>query len=378
MKRSIWIIFALYGASLAGGAEPYLEKTDLFRAETEGYKTYRIPGIVVAADGSVLAYCEARKTGIGDWEDIDVYLRRSTDGGKTWSPRKLLCDAEKNTVNNPAAIVDRSGRIHFLYCINYARCYYMVSDDHGRTFSAPREITGTFEKFRPDYDWNVIATGPGHGIQLKNGRLLTPVWISSGGKRHRPSAVSTIYSDDRGETWHRGQIVCNHPKPLVNPSETLAVQLSDGRVLLNIRNENRKYRRAVSTSRDGATKWSEIRFDEALFEPVCMAALIGLPQPFAANDSTFVFVNPDSQRNKQDFGWRRSRENLTARISSDDCRTWSDSRVVDPGISGYSDLAVGQDGAIYCVYERGGDRGHAWKCVTLARFNREWVVGRGD
>ena len=373
MKQSLCLTIVLLGVSLASGAEPYLEKTDLFQAETDGYKAYRIPGIVVATDGSVLAYCEARKTGLGDWEDIDVYLRRSTNGGKTWSPRKLLHDGGNNTVNNPVAIVDRSGRIHFLYCIDYARCYYTHSDDHGQTFAAPREITDTFGNFRRDYDWNVIATGPGHGIQLSNGRLLVPVWISSGGRRHRPSAVSTIYSDDQGRTWRRGQIVCNHPKPLVNPSETLAVQLSDGSVLLNIRNENRKYRRAVSTSRDGATNWSEIRFDETLFEPVCMAGLIHLPRPFAANDATFVFVNPDSHGNKQDFGWRRSRENLTVRVSDDDCKTWSESRVIDPGISGYSDLAVGQDGAIYCLYERGGDRGHAWRYVTLARFNREWV-----
>jgi sialidase-1 len=373
MKRSIWVIVAFCGIATASGAEPYLVKMDLFQAETEGYKTYRIPGIVVATDDSILAYCEARKTGTGDWEDIDVYLRRSTDGGKTWSPRQLICDSKNNTVNNPVAIVDRSGRIHFMYCIDYARCYYTHSDDHGQTFAASREITDTFEEFRRDYDWNVIATGPGHGIQLNNGRLLVPVWLSTGGKRHRPSAVSTIYSDDHGRTWQRGQIVCNHPTPLVNPSETLAVELSDGKVLLNIRNENRKYRRAVSTSADGASDWSKIRFDETLFEPVCMAALIRLPRPFAANEGTFVFVNPDSQQNKKEFGWRRARENLTVRISADDCRTWSESRVLDPGTSGYSDVAVGRDGTIYCLYERGGDRGFALKYLTLARFNREWI-----
>ncbi len=373
MKRNLWILVAVCGVVPAGGAEPCLEKADLFQAEADGYKTYRIPGIVVATDGSVLAYCEARKAGLGDWEDIDVFLRRSTDGGKTFSPRMLIHDAGGDTVNNPAAIVDRSGRVHFLYCINYARCYYTYSEDRGKTFAAPREITPTFEQFRRDYDWNVIATGPGHGIQLKNGRLLMPVWISTGGKRHRPSAVSTIYSDDRGRSWHRGQIVCNHPEPLVNPSETLAVQLSDGKVLLNIRNENRSYRRALSTSRDGATGWSEVRFDKTLFEPVCMAALIQLPRPFAANDGTFLFVNPNSRENEQDYGWRRSRENLTVRISRDDCRTWPVSRVIDAGISGYSDLAVGPDGTIYCLYERGGERGHAWKYLTLARFNRQWV-----
>ena len=160
----------------------------------------------------------------------------------------------------------------------------------------------------------------------------------------------------------------------MNPSETLAVQLSDGNVLLNIRNENRTYRRAISTSHDGAADWSEIRFDETLFEPVCMAALIHLPRPFAANDSTFLFVNPDSQQNKQGFIWRRARENLTVRISNDDCKTWSKSRVIDPGTSGYSDLAIGQDGTIYCLYERGGDRGFARDYLTLARFNREWVL----
>ena len=72
-------------------------------------------------------------------------------------------------------------------------------------------------------------------------------------------------------------------------------------------------------------------------------------------------------------GWRRARENLTVRISTDDCQTWPKSRVIDPGTSGYSDLAVGQDGTIYCLYERGGDQGFALEYLTLARFNREWV-----
>src|SRR5262249_55878815 len=133
-------------------AEPVLEKTNLFEAGKDGYALYRIPGIVVTAKGTLLAYCEARKGDRGDWGTIDIMLRRSNDGGKTWGARRKLVEpgdkVPKNpaavkqklgepgevTVNNPVAIVDRkSGVVHFLYCIEYARCYYMRSDDDGQT-----------------------------------------------------------------------------------------------------------------------------------------------------------------------------------------------------------------------------------------------------
>src|SRR4051812_17246360 len=177
--------FALGLASLAGAAAaaedgpgPVPEKTDLWVGNTGGYAHYRIPGIVVTARGSLLAYCEARKDIRGDWGTIDVLLRRSSDGGKTWdAPRKIvtppkgvgknpvalrqkLADPDEVTVNNPVAIVDRrGGAIHFLYCVEYARCYHMRSDDDGLTFSAPVDITPSFEAFRSEYDWKVLATG---------------------------------------------------------------------------------------------------------------------------------------------------------------------------------------------------------------------------
>ncbi len=357
-------------------ADPLLDKTDLLTAGQSGYETFRIPGVVVTGKGSVLAYCEARRGSKSDWADIEILLTRSTNGGNTWSPPQRIADSGKDTVNNAVAIVDRdNGRVHFLYCINYHRCYYMFSDDDGVTFSSPNDITAAFEPLRKDYAWNVLATGPGHGIQLRNGRLLVPIWMSTELQHHRPSAVSVIYSDDHGQTWHSGDLVCEHPEPLINPSETIAVQLSDDRVLLNIRSENRNYRRALSSSDDGATGWSPITFDEALFEPICMAGIVHLPPPFADNESTFVFSNPDSHHNPAFHGKNkfRHRENVTVRMSSDDCKTWPASRVLEPGVSGYSDLAVGHDGTIYCLYERGGDDGFAHKHLTIARFNRDWI-----
>lgn len=361
--------------------EPPLDKTDLFAAGQGGYETFRVPGIVVTTKGTVLAYCEARRNSRSDWADIEVLLCRSTNGGKTWSPPQRIADSSKDTVNNPVAIVDRdTGRIHYLYCINYARCFYMYSDDDGATFSKPTEITSAFEPLREKYDWNVLATGPGHGIQLRNGRLLVPVWLSTATRFHRPSAVSTIYSDDHGATWHAGDIVCEHPEPLFNPSETVAIELSDGRVLLNIRSENRTYRRAMSISSDGATGWSPIQFDEDLYEPICMASLTHLPRPFADNDQTFVFANPYSEPNPKLHGKHnfRYRENVTVRLSYDDCNSWPVARVLEKGTSGYTDLAVGPDGTIYCIYERGGEKGMAFDFLTLARFDRAWIEGNSE
>jgi sialidase-1 len=391
-------------------AEPRLEKTDLFEAGKGGHKLYRIPGIVVTAKGSVLAYCEARKyTGL-DWDDIEILMRRSTDGGKTWSgpsglPRpqgKLernpaaLANPElakraplvkdRIAFNNPVAIVDHKGPVHFLYCVDYFRCFYLRSDDDGKTFSKPVEITGAFEPFRKEYDWKVLATGPAHGIQLKNGRLVVPVWLSkaTGNNAHHPNVMATIYSDDNGKTWQRGDIVSKEKGPHVDMNETAIAQLSDGRVLLNIRNNGAKNRRAVAFSPDGATHWTEPVFDEHLKEPICMASLCRLSEKGKQGRDRLLFANPD---NLLRFGKAikpgsmADRKNLTVKLSYDEGKTWPVSRVLEPGLSGYSDLAVGPDGTIYCFYERGSTDGKdifATNYLTVARFNLEWLTQGKD
>ena len=111
-------------------------KADLFQSGKDGYTCYRIPAMVVTKRGVVLVFCAARKGGGGDWDPINIAMRRSTDNGRTWEPRRILLDQGPATVDNPTPIVDRqSGAVHFLYQVNYARCYYMRSDDDGQTFS---------------------------------------------------------------------------------------------------------------------------------------------------------------------------------------------------------------------------------------------------
>jgi sialidase-1 len=384
-----------------------LEKSDLFTAQQEGYALYRIPGMVVTTKGTVLAYCEARRTGKSDWDTIDILLRRSTDGGKSWEPRRKIADVPgpktKNpvalaqklanpddvTYNNAVAFADRNGAVHFLFCLEYARCFYLRSDDDGESFSKPVEITATFEKFRPDYDWKVIATGPGHGIQLKPGRLVVPVWMSTGtgGHAHRPSVTSVVFSDDHGQTWQRGDIAVPNTDEWVFPNETVAVELADGRVMLNVRSESKVHRRIVTYSGDGTTGWSRPQFDSALLEPICMASMVRFSAQPSAPKNRVLFANPHNLERadgKAKEGGSRDRKNLSIKLSYDEAKTWGVSKTLEAGYSAYSDLAVLPDGTILCLYERGREadakskKPTSYAFLTLARFNLEWLTDGTD
>lgn len=376
-------ILALFATTAT--AESLLEKADVFPAGMNGIARFRIPGIVVTQKGTVLAYSEARRNNSSDWGEIEVHLRRSTDGGKTWgagkhiahhgtrqegNPHKKKDGGEKEqTVNNPVAIVDRdTGAIEFLYCINYARCYAMRSTDDGLTWSPPVDVTAAFEPFRKHYDWKVIATGPGHGIQLKSGRLVVPIWLAYGKEGdHSPSAAATIYSDDHGKTWIAGDLAVPNEGELGNPNETMLAELSDGRVMLVTRSVSKPNRKIITLSPDGATGWSKPAFHDQLWEPICMASITAHP----AQPGTLIYSNPHTLKldaeGKETPAGRGKRENLSIKLSRDDGKTWPVSKTLDAGPSAYSDLAVLPDGTVLCLWETKND-------IQCARFNLDWIT----
>ena len=358
---------------------PLFESTVVFEPKEGLYSSTRIPALVVTKKGSLLAFCVGRINSASDWADMDLLMRRSTDGGKTWGEYTVVAPRQDGKpTDNPTPIVDDKGTVHLLYQRDYARAYYTSSDDDGQTWSPAKDITATFEAFKPEYPWKVLAPGPGHGIQLKNGRLLAPVWLADSDKltphrSHRPSAIATVYSDDLGKTWKRGALVANNSPEFKNPSETMALQLEDGRVMLNIRNETAVRRRGVAYSPDGISNWTKVTFDEALFEPIVMGSIIRISGKDQGEKSRLLFVNPDSRHIE-----KHPRKNLTAKLSYDEGRTWPVQKVINPGVSGYSDLALGPDGTIYCLYEtHSGAKGAQYRLV-LQRFNLEWLTGGKD
>jgi len=382
LSRTAVLFALLFAPVTALPASP--KKTEVFPPGFNGVARYRIPGIVVTTKGTVLAYCEARRNDSKDWGEIEVHLRRSTDGGKTWqpsqhiahkvgriegNPRKATGGEREQTVNNPVAIVDRkTGAIEFLYCVNYARCFSMRSTDDGLTWSAPVEITASFEPFRKKYDWKVIATGPGHGIQLENGRLVVPIWLAYGETGdHAPSASGTIYSDDHGKTWKAGDIAVPNEGEFNNPNETMLTSLSDGRVMLVTRNVSKPNRKLITTSPNGATNWSRPKFHDQLWEPICMASIIAHP----SQPGTLIFSNPHTrsldESGKEKPAGRGKRRNLSIKLSRDDGKTWPINKTLNGGKSAYSDLAVLPDGTVLCLYER-------IDSITCARFDLDWIT----
>jgi len=358
--------------------KPFFEKTDVFKARTYGFYTYRIPTLVYTQNGTLLAFAEARVGNTSDWAGMSLVMSRSLDNGKTWEQMKKLASSEKKPVHNPTAIIPHdSNKIHFLYCYNYNQAFYMESEDDGQTFSEPVDITHVFEEFKSDFKYKVLATGPGKGIQLDNGRFIVPVWLASK-YSHYPCVASVIYSDDNGNNWHRSEVILGS---LVNAEEPIAVQLADGSVLLNIRNTAEKSRRAISISKDGASNWSEPMFDNALLESVCFASIIRLTSEKREDKNRILFVNPDSIEGEPNpVTNMRPRQNLTVKLSYDECKTWPVSKSIEPGLSGYADLAVGKDYTIYCLYERDCPIEKDWDttAITLAKFNLEWLTDNND
>ena len=324
----------------------------LFKPGDNGYKCFRIPAIVRTNSGVLLAFAEARKNHCGDADDIDLVVRRSMDGGKSWSSMILIWDDGGNTCGNPAPVVDaRTGRVLLLSTWNLGadhepriinltskdtrRIFVMHSDDDGLNWSKARDITSDVKQ----KDWTWYATGPCNGIQIRKGpqagRLVIPCdHIEAGSKKYFSHA---IYSDDGGNNWKLGG---STPTDQVN--ECSVAELSKGKLLLNMRNYNQIRFRRTSLSDDGGLTWSALQQDSALPEPVCQASLIRLWD--ARGKQVLSFSNPASQK---------GRTNMTVRWSYDGGLSWPVSKVVHSGPSAYSNLVELSGKKIGLLYEGG-------------------------
>lgn len=345
----------------AGAGAP--EEVVVFTAGKDGYESFRIPAVVAGAKGTLLALAEGRKDGTSDDGNVDTVLRRSTDGGRTWGPLQLVADAGADFVGNPCPVLDRTtGRVWLPLARKPGRntaaqsktgggagpmeVLMLHSDDDGVTWSQPENVT---KAVKPD-GWTWYVVGPGCGIQLADGRLVLPRDHRKAGSTDSFSHV--IFSDDHGKTWRVGGTAA------AKTNECQVAERADGALVLNMRSQHGKNRRAVAVSTDRGATWGETAFDDALIDPTCQGSLIRAEAP-AGGVPLFLFSNPAGTK----------RENLTVRLSRDGGRTWPAARVLHPGAAAYSSLVALPGGAAGCLYEK--DR---YATIAFSRFGLAWLA----
>ena len=344
-----------------------------FVSGSEGYHTFRIPAILVTVKGTILAFCEGRGKSSSDTGDINLLLKRSLDNGKTWQPRQTIWDDGANVCGNPCVVMDletktiwllmtwnlgsdRDSQIIQRQSKDTRRVFVTFSSDDGKSWAKPKEITQSVKK--PNWTW--YATGPGVGIQLEKGpdkgRLIIPCdHIEAESKKYYSHI---IYSDDHGKNWKLGG---STPTDQVN--ECQAVELTDGQIMLNMRNYDRsKKNRAISTSKDGGLTWSAVRHDKVLIEPICQASFMRYTRGGSGGKNRVLFANCASEK---------SRVKMTVRLSYDEGRTWPIDRMIYEGPSAYSCLTDLSNGQIGCFYECGEKS--PYEKIAFARFSLEWL-----
>ncbi|MFF0692508.1 exo-alpha-sialidase [Streptomyces tendae] len=369
-----------------GDRAPGFEEQVLFDAARDpgGYACFRIPAIVRSTDGTLLAFAEGRVLDCGDAGDIDVVLKRSTDGGRTWGPLQVVNDGGGDTHGNPAPVVDRAtGRVLLLETYNAGRTdgancavpcartpHLQHSDDDGRTWSAPRDLGP--EILPPD--WNSwYATGPVHGVQLTGGahpgRLVVGVNAETwDGTRVSANHAALVVSDDGGEHWRTGATdtwpVAADGTFRQKPSELTLTERADGALLVSGREENGTDlgHRTQALSRDGGDTFAApFRALPDLYAPQVQGAVLRL------GDRTLLSVPADPDR----------RRTMTVRSSWDGGASWDSvdrGTVVTRDWSGYSDLVSVDDAAVGLLYE--GGAADARDEIRFARFTEDWLAPR--
>ncbi len=330
--------------------------------QTKGMpQNYRIPSLVVSNKKTLLAFAQAKLDGFGDTVDTRLVVRRSEDNGKTWGKEIKIFNLDDETTSSAGScpVVDRStGRIWSLITSNNRKysesqlmpgygedsryAYIVYSDDDGRTWSKPKNISKQVKKEQ----WQWYVAGPGVGIQLERGkhkgRLIFPCDHST---KDNPDGSLTfhshlVYSDDNGKGWKTGAVTQH------GYNECTAVELEDGSVLLNSRlhgaGEKGKNARGVSISRDGGETFAESFFSKDLIDAHCQGAIARYRWKEGNKAGVIAFSN-------QAWPWRSY---LMVRFSYDDGKTWPTARVIYPWTSAYSSVAALPDGSIGVLFEK--------------------------
>lgn len=342
----------------------------------DGYQSYRIPAIINLPDGKLLAFAEGRVDNAGDFGNVDIVLKTSSDNGKTWNALQTVVDFGNLQAGNPAPVLDiqdpayPEGRIFLFYNTGnnhegeirkgngVREVWYITSTGKGATWSDPVNITMQVSRpnqpeYNPAYDfpedWRSYANTPGHAMQFTEGKYKGRIYIAANHSAGDPRPhfkdyrAHGYYTDDHGKTFHLSENV-----DLEGGNENMAAELSGGRLMLNLRNQQGHVKaRYVALSNDGGETWYHQHFDRHLPDPVCQGAILTIGRKGKKNILAFCNAADTAQRN------------LTLRISFDDGKTWKKSFLVyakegKGSPAAYSDIVKIDDCHIGVLFEKDG------------------------
>jgi sialidase-1 len=321
---------------------------------------FRIPSLVTAPNGDLIAAIDERVTSCGDLKfskDINIVIRRSHDDGKTWLDIETVVDYPfGQSASDPSMIVDKvTGEIFLLFnsmdLDNEKDVYYLrvvSSKDNGKSWSAPIDVTSQITKPEWRYDFKFITSG--RGIQTSSGKLLhTLVNLDKG--------LYVFGSNDHGKNW----FLINTP---VKPAdESQMMELSDGTWVINSR-VNGAGVRYVHTSSDEGKTWNS-RPDSSLHDPGCNASIL-----------RYTSVNDGADKNRLLFSNANSKEvrkNMTVKVSYDEGKSWSEQKTIYAGSAAYSSLSVLDNGDIVLLFEKDN-----YQENVFVRFTLEWLTDGKD
>ncbi len=344
--RGSKFIFVIFSCALCFGLKAQglklelplenLEHYTVFTSGSEGYHTYRIPTVIQAKNGTLIAIAEGRRDNRGDpgWGHIDLVYKLSKDGGRNWSPVKVLSKSEEGGASsNPTALVLKNGRIVLFHgrfkpgrggnkgerfsrpgtLDNQLWCKY--SEDNGHTWSEPHDITS---QARDIDKWGYVSVGIGHGIETRTGRIIMPAIGAGFLDDPTKKASFALYSDDGGQSWERGNQI------EAFTTENQIVELENGNLMINARQKEEIGSRWVATSTDQGLTWSKPRPGQ-----VCAQICAGFNNYSLNGKSLLLWTGIKGP----------GRTNLVLQLSSDNGLTFPVQLIVAEGPAGYSVLS---------------------------------------
>ncbi len=349
----------------------------VFVSGADGHKSYRIPAIINLPNGNLLAFCEGRVHGSGDFGDINIVLKISKDKGNTWEKLQTVVDADSLQAGNPAPVIDltdpayQQGRIFLFYNTGnnsegevrkrngLREVWYKTSIDGGNTWSDAINITlQTHKPFQPQLnpaysfkeDWRSYANTPGHAMQFTAGEYKGRIFVAANHSAGNPQkqfedyAAHGFYTDDHGKTFHISETI-----QMPGSNESMATELSNNKLMMNSRNQKADIKaRIVSISSDGGATWEKSYFDTTLIDPVNQGSILTIGKK--NGKAILAFCNAADTKN---------RDNLTLRISFDEGKNWKKNIPIDKSgddkekdFTAYSDMVKISNNKIGILYER--------------------------